>query len=102
MRLLRITKLIWTFYKSFLFASLFSTVVCLSLLWTYGFSKFGDVLGIKLASLALICFFTNSYKAKEFYYYQNLGISKTILWSATLVFDTCFFIFLTVQLSHLK
>ena len=102
MQLLRTTKLIWTFYKSILFVSLTSTAFCLVLLWKYGFNKFGDVLWLKLATLALTWYFTNSFKEKEFYYYQNLGASKMLLWSATLIFDACLFILLTIQLSYIK
>ena len=52
--------------------------------------------------MATIFWFINSYKSKEYYYYWNLGISKTILWTTTLLFDFALFIFLIVQLYKFK
>ena len=53
-------------------------------------------------SLGLTYYFINSYKNKEYYYYQNLGVSKSFLWAVTLTFDFALFIFLIIQTYHLK
>ncbi len=101
-RFLKTIQLLWTFYKSFLFVSLLVTGFCLQLIWKYDFRIFGNTLWLKLATLALIWFFINEFRSKEYYYYQNLGISKTLLWSATILFDLAIFIFLVVTLSYFK
>jgi len=97
MRPIKTIKLIWTFYKSFLLASSVITVCCLSLFLKYGFSIFGGLLWFKITTLGLIFYFINGYKSKEYYYYQNLGVSKFLLWATTLIFDFALFIFLIIQ-----
>ena len=32
------------------------------------------------------------------YYYQNLGVSKALLWTTTLIFDLAIFLFLIFQI----
>jgi hypothetical protein len=102
MRLFKIILLTWTFYKRFLFVSLLITTSCLILFWEYGFSIFRELFWFKIASLALIFYFINSYRANEYYYYRNLGVSKIMLWSVTLVFDFALFIFLIIELNTFK
>ena len=95
-------RLIGTFYRSFLFASIVITVCCLSLFWKYGFSIFEVLFWIKISTLGLTYYFINSYKSKEYYYYLNLGVSKVLLWTATLTFDFGLFLFLIIQTYKLK
>ncbi len=42
--------------------------------------------------MAIIFYFINDYKQKEFYYYQNLGVSKSFLWTAAFSLDTLLFL----------
>lgn len=102
MAVFKTIRLIWTFYKSFLLASLVITACCLSLFWTYGFSIFVAIFWFKIFTLALTYYFINSYKSKEYYYYFNLGVSKTLLWVVTLGFDLALFLFLIKQIYQLK
>jgi hypothetical protein len=44
----------------------------------------------------VIFFFVNQVKKKEYYYDQNLGIGKKLLWTATLVFDFVLFVVLLI------
>ena len=71
MRLLKTIRLIFTFYRSFLLVSLLITAYCLGLFWQYGFGIFVTLFWLKIATLAITFYFINSYKSKEFYYYQN-------------------------------
>jgi len=41
----------------------------------------------KIATLGLIFYFINNYKSNQYYYYQNLGISKLMLWVTTYIFE---------------
>ena len=95
-------KLIWTFYKSFLLASSVITACCVSLFWKYGFSIFFELFWFKTATLGLTFYFINGYKNKEYYYYQNLGVSRGLLWTTTLIFDFSLFIFLISQTFRFK
>jgi hypothetical protein len=102
MRPLRTIKLLWTFYKSFLLVSLLVTAFCINVFWKYGFSIFFAIFWLKLATLALTFYWINSYKSKEYYYYNNLGVSKVLLWAVTLSFDFALFIFLIIQTHKFK
>lgn len=84
----------WTFYRSFVLASIVITICCIKLLWDYDFMIFGILFWFKVATLGIVFYFINSYKSNH--YYQNLGVSRTVLWAATLSFDLFLFIFLTV------
>jgi len=57
---------------------------------------FGMLFWFKVATLGLIFYFVNSYKSKHYYYYQNLGLSKAMLWGVALGFDLFLFLFLCV------
>jgi hypothetical protein len=73
------------------------TATCLVLFWEYGFGVFSTLFWFKIGTLGLTFYFINNYKNKEYYYYQNLGVSKTLLWSTTLSFDFALFVFLIIQ-----
>jgi len=102
MQLFKSIRLIWTFYRSFVLVSMVITISCVRVIWDTGFNWFGLLFWGKLATLGLLFYFVNSYKNKEYYYYQNLGISKILLWATTLTFDFSLFLFLTVLAYKLK
>lgn len=102
MRLFKTIRLIWTFYKSFLFFSLVITTCCLSVFGKYGFSVFFVLFWFKLSTLGLTYYFINNYKTKEYYYYRNLGVSKSLLWAVTLTFDFALFIFALIQVNRFR
>src|SRR6266404_7973776 len=97
MNLLKIIRLVWTFYKSFLFVSLLVTAACTGLFWEYGISIFVTLFWFKVATLGVTYYFINSYKDREYYYFRNLGISKTLLWVSTITFDLLLFVLLIFQ-----
>lgn len=102
MQPLKIIRLIWTFYKSFCFLSLIINASCIIIFWKYGYSVFAGVFWLKIATLGLTYYFIHSYKNKEYYYYQNLGISKVLLWVVTFSFDFTLFIFLIILTYKLR
>jgi hypothetical protein len=102
MHLLKTLSLIWTFYRNFLVASLLVTATCGHLFWKWGFSVFAGIFWLKIATLVLIYHYVNGNKKKEYYYYLNLGVSKVLLWTSTLLFDFALFIFLIIQLYKFK
>ena len=102
MRPVKTIRLIWTFYKNFLLASLVITACCLKLFWEYGFSIFAGLFWLKAATLALTYYFINQNRKKEYYYFQNLGVSKGLLWTTTLSFDFVLYIFLIILIYQFK
>ena len=101
MPLRKTISLLFSFYKNFLLAGVLVTTACLLLFWQYGMNVFVAVFWLKIATLGIIYWFINSYKNNEYYYYQNLGISKTLLWCTTLSFDFILFILLIIQVYKL-
>jgi len=97
MKLPAIIRLLLTFYKSFFLLQLLISLSCAILLWEYGLPMLKVLLWLKAACLFLTFYFIRTYKEKEFYYYRNLGIRDTILWSLTLGCDGLLFtLFLTL------
>lgn len=90
--MIKSTKLLLTFYSSYFQATLLITACCMLLTWLYGLEVFFILFLFKLTTLGLIYCFMNEYKKKEYYYYQNLGISKLFLWVGSLSLDLALFI----------
>ena len=89
---LKILNLILTFYRSFFLATSLITIACISIFWKYGISTFSTLFWFKIITLAIVYYFIRTTKTKEFYYYQNLGVSKVLLWTSTLTFDFVIFL----------
>ena len=92
LKLLKIIKLILTFYRNYFIATTAITTCCIWIFHKNGISTFFPLFWFKIGTLGLIYYFVKSYKKREIYYYQNLGVSQIILWSSTLAFDLVLFI----------
>lgn len=92
--------IIWMFYRSFILFSLIITASCLRAFWLFQFKVFFTIFWFKIITLAITYYFVDVYKRKEYYYYHNLGISKTKLWTVTLGFDFVLFISLIILVSN--
>lgn len=55
-----------------------------------------SIFWLKILTLGVTFLFVNQLKKKEYYYYRNLGIGKTLLWTATLLFDFVLFVVLLI------
>jgi len=102
MTLLRKLSLLLTFYRNFWLANTLITLMCCFLLWEYGQSIYKVLFCLKAFTLFIIYQYIRSYKKNEFYYYQNLGLSKTILWTYTFGFDILAWYFLLSQTNKLR
>ncbi len=102
MRFQKFVRLVWTFYKNYIFSSIIITLCCLFLFFEYGFDIFKALFWFKMATLGVTFYFINSYKKNEYYYYQNLGVSKIMLWVMSLSFDIMLFVFLIIQVYKIK
>lgn len=92
MQFLKVLKLIITFYSSFFFLTTTITLCCILIFEQYGMSTFFSLFWFKIITLGLVYYFTSNYKAKEVYYFLNLGVSPIILWASTLGFDFLLFV----------
>jgi flagellar biosynthesis protein FlhB len=74
----------------------------MSIVYVHGLKTFASLLWIKVITLALIYFFISSYKKKEFYYYQNLGVSKRFLWISSIALDIVLFVLLIILTLNIR
>ncbi len=91
-KIFKIIRSVNTFYKNFFILSFFITLICLAVIAKSQFSFFSYMFWFKLGTNAMIYYFISDYKHKEFYYFQNLGVSRTLLWTSTAVIDATFFL----------
>lgn len=96
--ILRKIKLLITFYRSYCAASLAISAACLFLFREYGMHIFRVLFWFKLATYIPIYSYIVNYKINEFYYYQNLGMAKKLLFTATITIDFLIFLFLILLL----
>ena len=82
-----------SFYSSFAFAGFLLTAACLGTLYSTGIVMFTLLFWLKVGTMWITYYFTDNLKQKEYYYYDNLGISKRTLWIPALVLD--FVVFMT-------
>ncbi len=95
-------RLLWTFYKNFFLVSMIINLGCLRIFWGFGYASFTTLFWFKIITAALIFYLVNILKRNEYYYYQNLGMHKKLLWSITMAFDLIFFILLITQIYKFK
>ncbi len=81
-----------TFYRSFFALSFLINIFCIAIIIKSDFNLFSLMFWYRAGVMAIIFYFINDYKHKEFYYYQNLGISKRFLWVSTFSVDILLFL----------
>lgn len=91
MKIIRNIRLLFTFYRSFIWVSLFIDVACMYLLCKNGISAYKALFWLKLFTMGAASYFINEYKKHEYFYFYNFGLSKKTLWIFTLVFDLLLF-----------
>ena len=95
-------RIVLTFYSSFIIASSLITLACLISIYKNGPGALAYLLPLKIFSAGVIIIFINHFKKNEFYYYQNLGLSKTSLWLITMGIDMIIFILSITMLISLR
>jgi len=93
---MRHLRLILTFYKSFFVLSFIVTLACLYIVQVHGLKALASLLGLKLLTFGLIYLYITSYKRRDFFYYQNLGMPKKKLWFSSLTLDIILFLVLMI------
>ncbi|NCT93964.1 MAG: hypothetical protein GXC72_06055 [Chitinophagaceae bacterium] len=98
----RSLRLFRRFYSSFLLFAVLMDAVSMLILWRSGLSVLGTLFWFKIATMGISYYVVNSYKSHEYYYYQNLGYSKQLLWAVTLAVDFLLFLLLLILTHQLK
>lgn len=92
---MRTVKLVWTFYRSFALVNFLVSLICV-----YTYLKYGEhgirilstLFWFKVFTLGVVFYYINQRKTYEYYYYRNLGITKSKLWTAILTLEIVLFI----------
>jgi len=95
-------KLYLRFYNTFSPTSLLLSGICTYFCFKHGASIYSILFWFKLATLALTYFYIREYKSKEFFYYQNHGISKNKTLTISFTFDLLIYITLTITATILS
>lgn len=84
-------KLFAGFYRNFFLASLVISLICAYLLMELGVASLFYLFWFRVITLGLIVYYIRDYKKRDFYFYDNLGMSRRSLWSATMLWPCCLF-----------
>lgn len=99
MHTVKILKLLLTYHLS-IFVTTVTLYIAGAIALNYmdtGFQPF--IIWFKILTLGIGGYFISSYKRKEFYYYQNLGMPKMFLWICKFSFDLTLFLALLFLMS---
>lgn len=89
-------KLYFIFYRSFYNVSVGFSLACTYFFYKYGLIALNLLFWPKLALSAAIPLYIRAYKASEFYFHKNLGISSKQLWTVTMSADLPLYFLLTI------
>src|SRR5690554_5779155 len=91
MQLLKRLRLLTTFYQSFFATTFLISMVCTYLFYVYGLNVLKILILFKIFIMLIVFFYINSYKSHDFLYFQNLGLSKSLLWVSVITIDFILF-----------
>ncbi len=94
----KIIRALYSFYLNHALIGLLLSFCCRYTYKVYGcnYKTLPFLFWFKVITMAIIWYVVTTNKRKEFFYYQNLGISKTLLWTATLGIDFILFVAMLV------
>lgn len=95
-------KLLFTFYRSHFLADTVITILCLSTFYKWGLVAFQAIFWLKIISYGIIYYFTDALYKNQYYYYQNLGLRKSLLWAVTVSMDFIVFIALIIFIYNIR
>jgi len=91
MQLIKRLRLLTTFYQSFFAATFLISVVCAYLFFYYGLNVLKILILFKIFTMLIVFFYVKSYKGLDFLYFQNLGLSKSFLWTSIMIAELLLF-----------
>ena len=98
---MKMSKLYFTFYKSFCFTTITISLLCAAVFLRNGISAFSPLFWFKMITVAIVYYYIKEYKSKEFYFYKNLGVSKKGLWIFAVSLDLIIYLILIIVSVHL-
>lgn len=95
---MRSIKIFFRFFKNIANISGILLIVSITLFYKYGYSVIGPIIILKLITFLPTFYIVNSSFKKEYFYYENLGFNRYLLWGMTALIDffisfICLYIF---------
>lgn len=83
--------LLFTFYRYYIWVSLFITLSCAFFLWKNGIAAYPALFWFKIFTMGASFYLINEYRKQQYFYFYNFGLSKKALWIFSLAFDLLLF-----------
>ena len=99
---MRKIRLLFTFYRYYIWVSVFINLVCVFFLWKNGISAYSALFWFKIFTMGASFYLVNDYRKQEYFYFTNFGLSKKVLWITTLAFDLLLFFALMILAYNLR
>ena len=87
-------RLFFTFYLNFAIPSIILSMAAATFVFLFGLAALALSWYFKSITLAIISFYINNHHKRDYYYYQNLGVSKTFLWISSTTADIALYLLL--------
>lgn len=91
MKFIRNIRLLFTFYRYYMWVSIFINAACMYILWSNGIGIYKMLFWLKVFTIAASCYLVNEFRKEDYFYFYNFGLSKKTLWISTLSFDLLLF-----------
>lgn len=101
-RYVRKISLLFTFYRYYIWVSLFVNLICAFLLWRNGIGIYPALFWFKIFTMGASLYLINDYRKQQYFYFYNFGLSKKVLWICTLTFDLLLFFGLMILAYNLR
>jgi hypothetical protein len=100
--MLKLLRSLYSFYLNHFFIGICITISCIWLYKTLGDEALALIGWFKIITIGIFCYAVHERKKHEFFYYQNLGISKKTLLGITFGIDGLIFIIAMVLTNKLS
>ncbi len=102
MKFMRKIRILFTFYRYYIWVSVLINLVCAFFLWKNGISVYPSLFWFKIFTMGASFYLVNDYRKQEYFYFYNFGLSKKVLWITTLGFDLLLFFVLMISAYNLR
>lgn len=101
-QLSRKTRILFTFYRYYIWVSLLVNLICALLLWRNGMGIYPSLFWFKIFTMGASFYLINDYRKQIYFYFYNAGLSKKALWIFSLAFDLLLFFTLMILAYNLQ
>lgn len=100
--IVRKTGLLFSFYRYYIWVSLFINLACAFFLWKNGIGAYPTLFWFKIFTIGASFYLINDYRKQQYFYFHNFGLSKKALWIFSLLFDLLLFFGLMILAYNLR